>query len=356
MPLRVLHIVRRYGPAGGMERYVWELTRALAATGHAVHVLCETSLADPVPAGIRVHETGACLARPRWLSHLDFSRRAHTWLRNHRTPDMIVHSHERCGDHTVTTFHSPPFACIRAHPWWKRISPRARANLWLERREVCGPHVRAVVPNSAMTGTLLEGHYPCIGARMMPPVPPGVAAIRQRPPGPPPPDGGVIGFIGREWKRKGLDIAAAIVAGLRKTRPGLEFVVAGPKPSEVRHLFADRPDGVRLLGPTDSAALYPGLDLLLHPARQEPYGMVIAEAMAARVPVVVSEACGIAPEISPERGDVLRRDAGIPDWIHACESRLRNTGSPPGYARSWRQVACEYEQIYRDLTASPDLP
>jgi len=355
MPLCILHIVRRYGPVGGMERYVWELTHALAAAGHEVRVLCAECCADP-PEDIRVHELGMRISRPRWLGHVDFSRCVHAWLRTHAGMRMLVHSHERCADHHVTTFHSPPFACIREQPWWKRISPRARANLWLERREVCGPHVRAVVPNSAMTGTLLKDCYPCIGVRMTAPILPGVAKMKQRPTGPPPSNGGVIGFIGHEWKRKGLDIAVAIVAGLRRRRPGLEFIIAGPKPAEIRHLFNGWNDGFRLLGRTDSAALYPKLDLLLHPARQEPYGMAIAEAMAARVPVVISNACGIAPEISPERGDVLRCDADIPDWIHACDSRLRNADTPPGYTRSWQQVACEYEQIYRNLMASPNLP
>jgi len=261
---------------------------------------------------------------------------------------MLVHSHERCGDHHVTTFHSPPFARIREQPWWKRISPRARANLWLECREVCGPRVRAVVPNSAMTGTLLRQYYPCIGERLTAPVPPGVATTEKRSERRPPADGGVIGFVGREWRRKGLDIATAIVARLREKRPRLVFIVAGPEPAEVRHLFSEWSGGFRLLGQTESAGLYPGFDLLLHPARQEPYGMVVAEAMAACVPVVISDACGIAPEVTDLHGAVIHTDADMADWIAACDHWLRIAGVP-GYARSWQQVAEEYERIYLDL-------
>ena len=36
-----IHIVRRYGPVGGMERYVWELTHALAKQGQKVKIICE---------------------------------------------------------------------------------------------------------------------------------------------------------------------------------------------------------------------------------------------------------------------------------------------------------------------------
>lgn len=39
--MQLIHIVRRYGPVGGMERYVWELTLNLRALGHEVLVLCE---------------------------------------------------------------------------------------------------------------------------------------------------------------------------------------------------------------------------------------------------------------------------------------------------------------------------
>lgn len=38
--LELLHVVRRYGPVGGMERYVWELTIELQRLGHEVTVVC----------------------------------------------------------------------------------------------------------------------------------------------------------------------------------------------------------------------------------------------------------------------------------------------------------------------------
>ena len=41
MNRRIIQIVRRFGPVGGMEEYAWQLTCALAKTGHPVEVLCE---------------------------------------------------------------------------------------------------------------------------------------------------------------------------------------------------------------------------------------------------------------------------------------------------------------------------
>ena len=44
--MQIIHIVRRYGPVGGMERYVWETTRELTKLGHQVQVLCERCVVE----------------------------------------------------------------------------------------------------------------------------------------------------------------------------------------------------------------------------------------------------------------------------------------------------------------------
>lgn len=349
-PMHLLQIVRRYGPVGGMERYVWELSRELANMGHQVTVLCEALHADSPPPGIDVIELGAVSENPRWLAHMRFSRRVSRWVSDHPDHQRIIHSHERTAVHHVTTFHGPPFATVRNKPWWKRLSLRIHANLWLEKRELCAPQVRAVIPNSAMIGHALADYYPCIGKRLTAPVAPGVGHIPPRP-GNRSMDthGGTIGFIGKEWKRKGLDTAVAIAAAVRKKRPALQLVVAGPSPADVKHLFADWHGGYQLLGQTDSTPLYAGFDLLLHPARQEPYGMVIAEARAAAVPVLVSDACGIAPEL--DRTSVISSDADIDTWASACIDHLGSACEP--VIRSWRDVAEEQLDCYRHIQCSP---
>jgi len=346
-PVASLHVVRRYGPVGGMERYVWELTRALVAAGHPVTVLCER-LHAPAPPGIVVHELGEVRPRPRWLALLRFSRRVERWLREHPRPGTLVHSHERLGVHQVTTFHGPPFANVLDRPW-RRPSLRAWMHLRLERRELLGPTVRAVVPNSQLIAQQLRRYYPAVGERLTAPVPPGVAAGPMRPARAVPADGGVIGFVGREWQRKGLDLAAEIVAALRRQRPRAELWVIGPDPAEVRELFSGWDGGCRLLGWSSDPGIYAGMDLLLHPARAEPYGMVIAEAMASAVPVVISDRCGIAPDVTPEAGSVLPIDAGIAAWVDACDLQLGRSRPPPPFERGWDRVAREQLAIYRDI-------
>ena len=351
--LSTLHIVRRYGPVGGMERYVWELTQALAAAGHPVTVVCERNSGGP-QSGVIVHELGEIARRPRWLSLLRFSHRVAQWLRDHPQPGTLIHSHERVDVHHVTTFHGPPFATIFERGWWRRLSLRVWMQLYLERRELFAPGVQAVVPNSQLIGDQLRHYYPQTTARLTAAVPPGVTPGPVREARVVPANGGVIGFVGKEWQRKGLDRAVAIVAELRRHRPRLELWVVGPAPAEIEALFAGWVGGFKLLGWANDFSVYPRMDLLLHPARAEPYGMVIAEAMTATVPVMVSDRCGIAPDIGKESGEVLALDAPDAAWIAACERQLSRTTAPPRFVRSWPQVAREYEVLYRELTVTPD--
>ncbi|MBL4775352.1 MAG: glycosyltransferase family 4 protein, partial [Mariprofundus sp.] len=261
--MNIVQIVRRYGPVGGMERYVWELTRELATMGHQMTVLCEACLADP-PDNVKVIELGTVREKPRWLAHLRFSKRVSDWVAANPDHGRIIHSHERTDVHHITTFHGPPFAQVKNKPWWQRISPRIAANLYLERRELCAPQVKVIVPNSSLIADSLCHYYPAINHRIASPITPGVGAIPARPKRSVAQDAGVIGFVGKEWKRKGLDIAVQIVAQLRRQRPHLKFIVAGPKPDDIRHLFQDWNGGFELLGETDSTPLYAQFDLLLH--------------------------------------------------------------------------------------------
>lgn len=350
--LKILHVVRRYGPVGGMERYVWEVTQELAALGHRIEVVCERCHAAH-PYNITVHELGEIAPRPRWLSLLRFGWRAARWLRENPRPGFLIHSHERLDVHQVTTFHGPPFATVRDRPWWRKLSLRVAMQFYLERREL--QTARIIVPNSGIIRRMLAHYYPQFSGKLAEPVEPGVAPGAVRKFREVTEQGGVVGFIGKEWQRKGLPLAVRIVAELHRRRPQLEFWVVGPHPEEIQHMFTGWQGGYRLLGWRSDSHYLGNFDVLLHPARAEPYGMVIAEAMAARVPVVVSDVCGAADRVTQETGRVIALDAPLGEWVAAVETQLQRE-PPPGYARSWREVAQEYETIYRVAVEGAGCP
>lgn len=347
--MKIVQVVKRYGPVGGMERYVWELSRELQAAGHQVTVLCERCFADK-PAGIGVVELGVTAKRPRWLSQVRFSSRVARWVRENPCSERVIHSHERLGVHDVTTFHGPPFATIYELGWWRFISLRVWVRLYLERREL--RTAKIIVPNSSFISRQLSHYYPEFAAKLSAPVVPGVLPIRPREPRSVAVDGGVVCFVGWEWQRKGLPQAIEIAAALRRTRPSLEFWVVGPDPAEMKPLFAGWTGGYRLLGWRDDNDYFADVDVLLHPARAEPYGMVISEAMAARVPVVISDVCGAAEHVTPDAGAVLPLSASTDAWADAVLQQLNRSEPVPQFDRSWGRVAREYEQLYSAILHS----
>jgi UDP-glucose:(heptosyl)LPS alpha-1,3-glucosyltransferase len=347
--LQLLHVVRRYGSVGGMERYVWELTLQLQELGHLVTVICERCHAEK-PNGIAVIELGEVAKRPRWVAAMRFDRRVVKWLAaNPQTTSTIIHSHERISSHHITTFHGPPFATVFEKPWWKRISLRVVMQLFLERRELIT--ARYIVPNSEFIKQQLTHYYPASAHKLTQPIVPGVTAGVLREPRNVASDGGVIGFVGKEWQRKGLPFAVAVVNKLHRTRPNLQFVVIGPTASDVQHLFSDWQGGYELKGWSDQAH-YAKFDVLLHPAKAEPYGMVISEAMAAKVPVVISDVCGAAAHVTNDAGAVLSLSESIDAWVDALEHQLSITNSVPQFEYSWRKVAEQYEKIYQIAPAN----
>jgi glycosyltransferase involved in cell wall biosynthesis len=93
-------------------------------------------------------------------------------------------------------------------------------------------------------------------------------------------------WIGQAGHRKGLDVALAAAAQARRDLPGLRLAVAGVPAGEA----AEGVDWLGALPPDQMAEVYRNADLLLFPTRYESFGLVVIEAMAAGLPVIVSDA------------------------------------------------------------------
>ena len=146
--IKVLQVVRKFGKKGGMERYVWELSHALADQGVSVNILCEEVTNTCNHHLININYLKRVSEKHRWLAMLRFSQNVAEWCKYNRSENFIIHSHERTSVHQVTTFHGPPFAHIKNRPIWKRISLRVKIWLYLEKREICSAQDKVVLPNS----------------------------------------------------------------------------------------------------------------------------------------------------------------------------------------------------------------
>jgi glycosyltransferase involved in cell wall biosynthesis len=116
-----------------------------------------------------------------------------------------------------------------------------------------------------------------------------------------PTDGGpVVGFVGRLEPRKGaLDLVRA-VPWIRAGAPGTRVVIIGDEP------YGLAPEYTRAVLASDQVEHHPWsenapglmrhLDVLVLPSYEEPFGTVLAEAMAVGTPVVATRVNGL-PEV-----------------------------------------------------------
>jgi glycosyltransferase involved in cell wall biosynthesis len=133
-----------------------------------------------------------------------------------------------------------------------------------------------------------------------------------------PPAAVVVGCIGQIVLRKGQDVLAYAAMRLVGDAPHVHYVIAGERYSvkqealrfeaDVRGAFARgrlAGNGHFLGHVSHVERLLPELDLVVHPARQEPLGRVLLEAAAAGRPIVATDVGGTA-EIFPPQSAAAR--------------------------------------------------
>lgn len=139
-----------------------------------------------------------------------------------------------------------------------------------------------------------------------------------------PPDGRpVVGFVGRIEPRKGpLDLARAAPA---LAEAGARVVLVGDDPfgSDPEYLARVRAcAAVEHHGWVENApGLMRHLDVLVLPSYREPFGTVLAEAMAVGTPVVATEVDGL-PEVVEDGITGMLVEPGDPDAIAAAVRRV----------------------------------
>ena len=291
----IVHVVRRYGRVGGMENYVWNLTHGLARSGIKIAVICEEVFDEPL-GHIEVCLTEKTLHKRRWRAMLGFRASVQIEIESRfRGREFIVHSHERSINHQVTTFHGPPIRAAASFSLMDSLNPRIRAWQRMELSEVSSDSVQIVLPVSHQIRKALTRNYPGIAEKRVLVAWPGVNAEQNY-------SRGVVSneaqpakflFVGREWKRKGLDLAIRLVTGYQhQIESGAILDVYGPPESDLPRGLRSSPIA-NFKGWRDEIP-WEQYNVLIHPARQEPFGMVVAEARQQGIPVLTSAQVGAA--------------------------------------------------------------
>ena len=370
--MRIAYIVHDYHRAGGQSRYVAELASRFAK-GHEVHVFANTIDRDGA-AGIHFHTV------PAWRANalttvLTFALPA--TLQPGRGFD-IIHSQGFCGFRgNVFTGH----ICNRA--WNMALKERAGGatlrefifNAVATTLEYAVYHFTrhsAVVAVSARVAEDLVSHYQCpapihvihhgVDLQLFSPdnrrrwrssvrAQYGLS------------DSGMV-FLYVGDLRKG---AAQCIQALSKLNQGRLLLVSRSPVSDYRRIAEEAGvvDRVMFLGVTNQVEkVYAAADALLLPTPYDAFAMVVSEAMAVGLPVVVSRQAGAAELIEHGVNGLLLEDTKSIDelaghmqsllsdrqWASELGSAARKSVEP----LSWDAVAERTMRVYKELVQNPN--
>ncbi len=326
-------LARIGGPsAGGMNIYVRELARELAARGARVDIFTRQER-DDTPT-LTVLEPGVCLValpcgpfgdveKISLVPYLpSFATAVDGWASENRRTYDLIHAHYwlsgivgdalRCRWDVplLMTFHT--LAQAKNNVARSATENEATQRIVAERRLMHS--VDAVMAFNPQEKAEMTWYYRAEPGKVCV-VPAGVDTTRFRPGDRVearrfldlPPDDPVILFVGRIDPIKGIDVLVDALCGLRSemwlTAPPRLLLVGGGEGEPAldtliaratAHNLLDRIDFVGSIAHTDLPIYYRAADVVAVPSFYESFGLVAVEAMACGTPVVASRAGGLA--------------------------------------------------------------
>jgi glycosyltransferase involved in cell wall biosynthesis len=134
------------------------------------------------------------------------------------------------------------------------------------------------------------------------------------------------------WKRQ--ELAVQILALLRGRGMNASLVLVGDEVPSSRGERARLEDMARRLG-VEGHCIFAGFrrdipevlkqaDLLIHPAREEPFGRALIEAMASGLPVIAAGGGGVEEVVEDGVTGVIVRSASPEVWVQSIEKLYRD--------------------------------
>ena len=314
--LQIAVIIQNYTRIGGAERYCVELTELLAQQ-HKVHVFCQC-IGTSQLKDIQFHIIPKWFDKPRYINDLLFAR----WVRQETENKFdIIHAHARIPHANVQTLHVP---CILSRytevSGLKKflrylntmISPRMLSYLYLEKLQLRTHNNRQIIAVSEFLARNIVHSYPKIAQNIniaypgiqINSIPEARVSNRnkQRTLLNISEENFTLLFVSNNYKSKGLGVLLDAIHLVNDSN--VHLIVAGNDSSEkfvgqVKKLQLTKK--IHFIGACeDMNALYPVADALVHPTLADTYAMVVLEAMAYALPVIVSNKnyCGFSEHLS----------------------------------------------------------
>jgi UDP-glucose:(heptosyl)LPS alpha-1,3-glucosyltransferase len=258
---------------------------------------------------------------------------------------------------------------------WLKVasSPRLLAYLWLEKRRYAFARKKQVVCASSALKEILGTTYPGV-VPMLSVVTPGVAnapgwasqeirlAARQK--HGLPQEASLLLFVGNDFVKKGLP---TLLSSLKKLPEKTHLVVVGNSEGvqamQRLEQLAGLTQRVHFLGSlADMESAYQAADMLVHPTLEDSYGMVVLEAMAHGLPVVVSAApySGIAQDLTDGLNALLLKNPKDVGALAAAigsllgdanfSEKLSKNAAAFAIDHTWVKSALDYELMAQRMT------
>jgi UDP-glucose:(heptosyl)LPS alpha-1,3-glucosyltransferase len=366
---KIAVVIPKYGLVGGAEQFVAELTGRLAAQGNNdFHVF-----ANRWQEGIeRIHfHKVPIISFPKFFTSLSFAFFVqHQMASKHFN---LVHSHERIFAADIYTLHGVP------HRFWisqvrrKRMSLYDLATAWVEKKLVMEGNCKKFVAVSNLTKEIFLNEYP-IDPQRVAVIHPGVdfadypdkntARVQIRKEYGLPPETLLIIFASMNFEIKGLDAIIAALARLKHEGRDYRLVVAG-KGNERKYrqmaAQASLDDRVIFTGTVKKEKLirlYLAGDLYMMLSQFDTFGMVVLEAMAAGLPVIISSNVGAKDIVQEGKNGFIIYDTADADYISSKINILFDENIRSVMARkaidtarqnTWEMVATKYQDIYANI-------
>ncbi|RLC29564.1 MAG: hypothetical protein DRH32_07160 [Deltaproteobacteria bacterium] len=371
-PLKIAVVIPKYGLLGGAEGFASELTKRLAVRDEFdMHVFANRWKSGDEP--IAFHHV-PIIRFPRWLEPISFAwfvaRLLEKWNFD------VVHSHERIFAMDIFSFHGIPHLAWRRNVRRKAPGLFDLATAWVEKKGVTCHRLKKIMPVSSLVARELERLYNVPKGKIRLAYP-GVSLERfdrydrercrmeiramHGFSG----DDLVLLFVGMNFEIKRLDLVVRSIAELKQNGktgkvPGLLVVGKGDAKKYSRLAENCGIGGlVKFAGEQqDVVPYYLACDALAMPSVYDTFGMVVLEAMAACLPVIISENVGAKDIVEPGiHGYVLPNDAR-PGNMAKVLTKLADTGKRTRMAAecrkraerfSWERLADDLASLYLDI-------
>ena len=304
--IKVAVVIPKYGLVGGAEGFVFALAERLAVRPEfEIHVFANRYRRGTAP--IQFHKV-PILAFPRFLKQISFA-----WFVNRRIQKgsyHLIHSHDRIFRMDLFTLHGIPHKTWITRMRRKGLSLFDRAMVFVERKGLTGPPSPMVLPVSALVKDELLQSYPVPEERIEV-IHPGVdlerfsgldkarcrKEIRNR--------HGltekdlVILFVGMNFEIKRLGLLIEAISRISEQEAhnrAVKLLVVGKGKETVYGEMAREygvGDRVIFAGVTrEVEKYYLAGDMFAMPSVYDTFGMAVLEAMAAGLPVIISQTVG----------------------------------------------------------------